>query len=40
MTEKELEKKEDDEVENLLEFANSLDFDKYVEDFEVFGGFI
>jgi hypothetical protein len=35
MTEKELVEKEDKEVDTLIDFAYDLDYEKYIEDFEV-----
>ncbi len=35
MTEKELENTQEKEVDDLLEFAYELDYEKYMEDFEV-----
>ena len=34
-TEKQVEEKKDKEVENLIEFAFDLDYEKYLEDYEV-----
>ena len=34
-TKEELKKEEDDELEDLLDFADNLDFDAYMEDMEV-----
>lgn len=35
MTEKDLEDKKEDEIDELLEFAYELDYEKYMEDLEV-----
>ena len=35
ITEKEQEKNKEDEIDELLEFAYDLDYDKYMDDFEV-----
>lgn len=35
MTEKDLEDKKEEEIDELLEFAYELDYEKYMEDFEV-----
>ena len=35
LTEKELEESKEKEVDDLLEFAYELDYEKYMEDFEV-----
>ena len=35
MTEKELEDQKEKEIDDLLEFAYELDYEKYMEDFEV-----
>jgi hypothetical protein len=35
LTEKELEDQKEKEVDDLLEFAYELDYEKYMEDFEV-----
>ena len=35
MTEKEVEDEEEKEVDNLIEFAYELDYEKYIEDFEI-----
>ena len=35
MTEKDLEDQKEDEIDELLEFAYELDYEKYMEDFEV-----
>ena len=35
MTEKEIEEDKEKEIDNLLEFAYELDYEKYMEDFEV-----
>lgn len=35
MTEKELEEQKENEIDDLLEFAYELDYEKYMEDFEV-----
>jgi len=34
-TEKQLEDEKEAEIDNLLEFAYELDYDKYMDDFEV-----
>jgi hypothetical protein len=35
MTEKQIDDNKEDEVDNLIEFAYDLDYEKYMEDFEV-----
>lgn len=35
MTEKEIEEQKEKEVDDLLEFAYELDYEKYMDDFEV-----
>lgn len=35
MTEKDLEDQKEKEIDDLLEFAYELDYEKYMEDFEV-----
>jgi hypothetical protein len=35
MSEKQQEEAKDDEIDDLLEFAYDLDYDKYMEDFEI-----
>lgn len=35
MTQEQLEDKKEEEIDNLLEFAYELDYEKYMEDFEV-----
>ena len=35
MTEKDLEDQKEDEIDDLLEFAYELDYEKYMEDLEV-----
>ena len=35
MTEKQMEEEKEKEIDDLLEFAYDLDYDKYMEDFEV-----
>jgi hypothetical protein len=35
MTEKDLEDQKEEEIDELLEFAYELDYEKYMEDFEV-----
>lgn len=35
MTEKDMEDQKEDEIDDLLEFAYELDYEKYMEDFEV-----
>jgi len=35
MTEKEAEQEKDDEIDDLLDFAQNLDFDEFIDDLEV-----